>query len=40
MKKPDNDKTLWELNPELKKKLDHLRSEARRLGLMNKIEFS
>lgn len=40
MDKPDQDKTLWELDPELKVKLEEARAMTRKLGLMGKMEFS
>ena len=40
MEKLDQDKTLFELYPELEAKLIRLREQAKRLGLMGKMEFS
>jgi hypothetical protein len=40
MRKSDKNKTLWELDPELKVKLDKAKALVRELGLMDKFEFS
>ncbi len=40
MDKPDQDKTLFELNPELEQKLFRLRELLRAKGLLGKFEFS
>ncbi len=40
MDKTDQDKTLFELNPELEQKLLRLRELVRRLGLQGKFEFT
>ncbi len=40
MEKIERDKTLFELYPELEAKLIELRGQAKKLGLLGKIEFS
>jgi len=40
MDKPDQDKDLFELYPELQVKLDEFRMLARKAGLIGKFEFS